>query len=110
MNKFKQQFCLWIHNCYHYSPLHGACSELLDCHIVLVCTEPWVVSPLVLCTLHHLQCRCHCFENASLGGCLLRQAGQPWGTLLLSGGIPQTSFLWGLTGDTGSFAVCVGLF
>ena len=58
----KGQFCLWIHNCFCYSPLHGACSELLDCHIVLICTEPWVVSPSVLCTLHHLQHRCHCFE------------------------------------------------
>ena len=32
-NKFIWQFCLWIHNCYCYSPLHGACSELLDCQL-----------------------------------------------------------------------------
>ena len=50
------------------------------------------------------------FLKATLGGCLLRQAGQPWGTLLLSGRIPQTSFLWGLAGDTGGFDTCVGLF
>ena len=40
----------------------------------------------------------------------LRQAGQPWGTLLLSGRIPQTSCLWDLIGDTSNFAICVGLF
>ena len=39
------------------------------------------------------------FLKATLGGCLLRQAGQPWGTLLLLERIPQISFLWGLAGD-----------
>ena len=32
------------------------------------------------------------FRNATLGGCLLRQAGQPWGTLLLSGRTPKFHF------------------
>ena len=55
------------------------------------------------------------FQNATLGGCLLRQAGQPWGTLLLSGKTPQISFLWGFVGDIGVvgielFGMCVGLF
>ena len=43
----------------------------------------------------------------------MRQAGHPWGTLLLSGRIPQISFLLGLAGgvvDTELFGVCVGLF
>ena len=59
---FILQFHLWTHNCYHYSPLHGACSELLDYQLILICIEPWDASPLVLCTLHHLQCRCHYFK------------------------------------------------
>ena len=55
------------------------------------------------------------FQNATLGGCLLRQAGQPWGTLLLSGRTPLISFLWGFVGDIGGagtelFGMCVGLF
>ena len=55
------------------------------------------------------------FRNATLGGCLLRQAGQPWGTLLLSGRTPLISFLWGFVGDIGGagtefFGMCVGLF
>ena len=55
------------------------------------------------------------FQNATLGGCLLRQAGQPRGTLLLSGKTPQISFLWGFVGDievvgTELFGKCVGLF
>ena len=54
MNKFKWQFHLWIHNCYRYSPLHGACSELLDCQLFLIYIEPWVVFPLVPHNLHPL--------------------------------------------------------
>ena len=55
------------------------------------------------------------FQNATLGGCLLRQAGQPWGTLLLSGKTPHISFLLGFLGDIGVvgtelFGMCVGLF
>ena len=55
------------------------------------------------------------FRNATLGGCLLRQAGQPQGTLLLSGKTPQISLLWGFVGDIGVvgtelFGKCVGLF
>ena len=53
------------------------------------------------------------FLNTTLGGCLLRQACHPQGTLLLSGRIPQISFLWVLAGavaDTELFGVCVGLF
>ena len=46
------------------------------------------------------------FLKATLGGCLLRQAGHPWGTLLLSGRSPQISLLWGLVGDTAGFDVC----
>ena len=47
-----------------------------------------------------------------MGGCLLRQAGHQWGTLLLSGRIPQTSFgsLAGGVNGTELFGVCVGLF
>ena len=55
------------------------------------------------------------FQNATLGGCRLRQAGQPWGTLLLSGRTPLISFLWGFVGDVGGvgtelLGMFVGLF
>ena len=62
INKFIQQFHLWTHNCYHYSPLHGACSELQGCQLFLIYIEPWDAFPLVLHTLHHLQHRCHYFK------------------------------------------------
>ena len=62
VGEVKQWSRLLIRNCYHQTHLHGACFGLLDCQIILVCTEPWVVSSLVLFTFCHLQCRCHCFE------------------------------------------------
>ena len=52
VEEVKQQFHLSIHNCYCQSSLHGACSELLGCHIFLTCTVLWGVFPLVLHTLH----------------------------------------------------------
>ena len=45
VGKVKRWSHLLIHNCYCYSPLHGACSELLDCQIILVCIEPWMSLP-----------------------------------------------------------------
>ena len=110
MNKFKQHFHLWIHNCYRYSPLHGACSELLDCQLFLIYIEPWEASPLVLCTLCHLQCRCHCFEMLPWVAAFWDKLANHGVLFFCLGGPLKTSFLWGLTGDTGSFAICVGLF
>ena len=50
----KLWFHLLIHSCYRQSLLCGACFGLLDCHISLVYTELWDVSPLVLHNLHPL--------------------------------------------------------
>ena len=48
VEEVKQQFRLWIHSCYHQSPLYGACSELLGCCIILTCTGLWGAFPSVL--------------------------------------------------------------
>ena len=61
VGEVKQWSCLWIHNCYRQTLLRGAYFGLLDCQIILVNTEPWDVSPLVLHNLHPLLHICHYF-------------------------------------------------
>ena len=51
------------------------------------------------------------FLKATLGGYFFRQAGHPWGVLLLSGRIPQISIQWGFAGTAAAafMAMYVGL-
>ena len=86
---------------------------LIQSYNKLTITTSIMIIKLLIGFKWQLRLWIHNCINAILGGCLLRQAGQPWGALLLSGRIPQTSFLWGLAGgvvDTELFGVCVGLF